>query len=354
MDKRPSSGTGGKAEVNTRRKSTGQGRKNRYYQGPPSDHFDGEVFFNPGGASPAKLRDIMRWRFMEKRAKWPSHAPSPFPQAKPQARLAPDALRITHIGHASMLIQSAGMNILTDPVWSERASPFRFAGPKRVNAPGVPFDDLPPIDIVLVSHNHYDHLDVRTLARLKHAHDPLVITPLGNDTIIRAGAPGMRVRTGDWGDEIRAADNLKICFEPVHHWSARGLNDRRMALWAGFVLKGPAGKIYHVGDTGFDGGRNYRAMRRKHGGFRLALLPFGAYEPRHFMKYHHQNPKEAVEGMELCGAKHVAGHHWGTFRLTDEPIDAPKAALHAALDEKGLSRQRFRPLHAGEVWDVPE
>jgi len=338
------------AEDGKRRKR----RRNPYYQGPSSDHFDGEVFFNPDGAPPGKLGDILRWRFVEKRPKWPSLAPSPFPPAKPEVRLSGNALRVTHVGHATMLIQAGDINILADPVWSERVSPLRFAGPKRVNPPGVPFDALPPIDIVLVSHNHYDHLDIATLARLKHAHDPLVITPLGNDTIIGRGVPSMRILTGDWGDRLEAGENLRIHFEPVHHWSARGLNDRRMALWAGFVIEGPAGKIYHVGDTGFHGGRHYREAAEKHDGFRLAILPFGAYEPRWFMKSQHQNPHEAVRGMELCKASHVAGHHWGTFQLTDEAIEAPKQALHAALDEQGIARERFRPMHPGEVWDVPE
>jgi L-ascorbate metabolism protein UlaG (beta-lactamase superfamily) len=346
-----------RARTNSTSKHGGEnrnGNRNPYYQGPPSDHFDGEVFFNPGGAPPGKLSRILRWRFMEKRPKWPSHAPSPFPPAEPEERLRPDALRVTHVGHATMLIQTGALNILTDPVWSERVSPLRFAGPKRVNAPGICFEALPPIDLVLVSHNHYDHLDISTLERLKTAHDPLVVTPLGNDTIIKRSVPHMRIAIGDWGDSVIVRETLQIHFEPVHHWSARGLNDRRMALWSGFVIEGPAGKIYHVGDTGFHGGRNYRDAAKKHGGFRLAILPFGAYEPRWFMKNQHQNPQEAVAGMGLCNAAHVAGHHWGTFHLTDEAIEAPKQELHAALDEKNLSRDRFKPMHPGEVWDVPE
>jgi L-ascorbate metabolism protein UlaG (beta-lactamase superfamily) len=325
---------------------------NRYYSGPVSDHFDGRIFFNPGGIPPRGLRDLLRWQFNGQRSKWPSEWPSPFPQAVPDAGVEGDDLRITMVGHATLLIQ-AGLNILTDPVWSDRASPFSFLGPKRVSVPGIRFEDLPPVDIVLLSHNHYDHLDMRTLARLKAAFDPLFVTPLGNDAILRHSLPGARIAAHDWGDVVGHGP-VAIHVEPVHHWSARGFGDRRMALWAGFVLETPGGRIYHVGDTGFHNGINYRAAAEKHGAFRLAILPFGAYEPRWFMKGQHQNPEEAVEGMLLCNAAHVAGHHWGTFQLTDEPIDEPREKLMAALAAKDIPPRRFRPMRAGEVWDVPQ
>ena len=149
------------------------------------------------------------------------------------------------------------------------------------------------------------------------------------------------------------ASGATVHFEPAHHWSARGMGDRRMALWTAFVVETAAGKIYHVGDTGFHDGINYRAVQAKHGGFRLAILPFGAYEPRWFMKPQHQDPHEAVAGMELCNAAYVAGHHWATFQLTDEPIDQPRDKLLAALDQAGVARERFRPMRAGETWDIP-
>lgn len=325
---------------------------NRYYRGPVSDHFDGRIFFNPGGVPPGRLRDLLRWQFSGQRSKWPASWPSPFPQAVPDQWIEGELLRVTMVGHATLLIQTAGLNILTDPVWSERASPFSFLGPRRVSPPGIRFEDLPPIDIVLLSHNHYDHMDIRTLSRLGSAFDPLIVTPIGNDTILKTGLPAARIAAHDWGETVEIGP-VVIHFEPVHHWSARGLADRRMALWAGFVLETPAGRIYHVGDTGFHDGINYRATARKYGGFRLALLPFGAYEPRWFMKGQHQNPEEAVEGMLLCNAAHVAGHHWATFQLTDEPIDEPLRKLEAALAEKGVAASRFRPMRAGEVWDVP-
>jgi L-ascorbate metabolism protein UlaG (beta-lactamase superfamily) len=267
-------------------------------------------------------------------------------------RVDGDRLVVTMVGHATLLIQTAGLNILTDPVWSARASPFAFAGPRRIAAPGVAFGDLPPIDLVLLSHNHYDHLDLATLARLKAEHDPTVITPLGNDSIVRATVPDMRISAHDWGETIQA-DSVTIHVEPAHHWSARGMRDRRMALWASFVIDAPGGGIYVVGDTGFHDGINYREAADRHGGFRLAVLPIGAYEPRWFMRAQHQDPDEAVRGMMLCGARHAVGHHWGIFRLTNEGADAPPAHLREALDRHGVARERFQALWPGQAWDVP-
>ncbi|NRP69333.1 L-ascorbate-6-phosphate lactonase UlaG [Ensifer psoraleae] len=326
---------------------------NPYYSGPVSDHFDGVRFFNPGGTAPRGFGDLLRWQLGGRRTRWPSHYVSPFRQARPDLNVDGDGLRVTMVGHATLLIQVGGLNILTDPVWSHRASPLTFAGPHRRNAPGILMDDLPPIDIVLVTHNHYDHLDLATLTALNAEHAPRIVTPLGNDTIIRRSVPNAEMSVVDWGDRVEVEDGIIIHAEPCHHWSARRSGDRRMALWAAFVIETTAGKIYHVGDTGFHDGINYRAARAKHGPFRLANLPFGSYEPRWFMASQHQNPEEAVMGMIACGAEHVAGHHWGTFRLTNEGIEEPLKALEAALEKGGIERTRFRALRPGEVFDVP-
>lgn len=324
---------------------------NPYYCGPVTDHFDGRRFFNPGGLPPANLTALLRWRLNGRQAKWPPAWPSPYAPARPASRGDGGDLRVIMVGHATLLIQAGGVNMLTDPVWSERASPFSFAGPKRANAPGIAFDDLPPIHAVLLTHNHYDHLDIATLKRLHADHDPLVMTPLGNDSVVRPVIPSMRFATGDWHQAVEAPGGLRVHFEPCHHWSARGFGDRRMALWSAFVIETPAGKVYHVGDTGFHDGINYRAAARKHGRFRLAILPIGAYEPRWFMERHHQNPDEAVRGFLLSGADHAVGHHWGTFQLTDEAIDEPAKALDAALTKHGVPPERFRALRPGERWD---
>ena len=326
---------------------------NRYYRGPRSDHFDGRCFFNPGGEPPRGLRDVMRWQFREKRVPWPKSFESPFPQARPERSVENGGLRVTMVGHATMLLQIRGLNILTDPVWSERASPVGFAGPKRVNPPGLEFCGLPPIDLVLLSHNHYDHMDIGSLKCLRGMHDPQIVTPLGNDALLHAADPRMHVTTLDWGQSANFGHGVRIHAAPAHHWSARGIKDRRMALWAAFVVETPDGNVYHVGDTGFHEGRNYKAAGEAFGGFRLAILPIGSYEPRWFMRHHHQTPEEAVEGMRLCRAKYAVGHHWGTFHLANEPIDEPPRLLAEALDRQGIEAERFRPLRPGEVWDVP-
>jgi L-ascorbate metabolism protein UlaG (beta-lactamase superfamily) len=262
------------------------------------------------------------------------------------------ALRVSYVGHASLLIQTAGLNILLDPVWSKRASPFRFIGPKRVNDPGVAFADLPPIDVVLVSHGHYDHLDLTTLSRLAAAHRPRVITPLGNDTIMRNHDPVVRAEAYDWNDRVDIGACVAATLVPTHHWSARNLSDRNMSLWASFVIETPGGRIYFVADSGYGEGRHFRSARERHGPFRLAILPIGAYEPRWFMRDQHMNPAESVQAFIDCGAELALGHHYGTFQLTDEPIDAPLVALAEALKAAGIPADRFCTLRPGEVWQL--
>ena len=206
----------------------------------------------------------MRWKFGGGRTRWPNPVVSLFPPARPDRHVDGDALRVTMVGHASLLIQVAGLNILTDPVWSERVSPFTFVGPKRVVEPGIRFDDLPPIDLVLVipqSLRPSRSRDAETAAR---EHAPHILTPLGNDTIIhRASIPTPGFRHGLGRSHRDHGRGDRSTAEPCHHWSARGTGDRRMALWAAFVITTPAGKIYHIGDTGFHDGVNYRGGRGK-------------------------------------------------------------------------------------------
>jgi L-ascorbate metabolism protein UlaG (beta-lactamase superfamily) len=327
----------------------------RYYHGPVSDHFDGERFYNPYGTSPRGRNALLRW-YVDRywrgtKAKWPAWAPSPYADRPPQ-RVEGAALRICFVGHASVLIQTAGLNLLLDPVWSMRASPFRHIGPKRVNDPGIAFADLPPIDVVLVSHGHYDHLDAATLSRLAAAHRPRVITPLGNDAIMRDHDRTIAAEACDWGDRVEIGAGVRVTFVPTQHWSARNLSDRNMSLWASFVIEAPAGRIYHVADSGYGDGRNFRAAREHHGPLRLAILPIGAYEPRWFMRDQHMNPAESVQAFIDCGAEHALGHHYGTFQLTDEAIDAPLNALAEALRVAGISEERFRISRPGQVWEL--
>ena len=327
----------------------------RYYQGPVSDHFDGERFFDAHSVPPRSRGDLLRWlvdrNFRASKAKWPAWAPSPCAD-RPPARVEGAAWRISYVGHASFLVQTAGLNMLLDPVWSTRASPFSFVGPKRVNDPGISFADLPPIDVVLVSHAHYDHLDLATLSRLAAAHRPRVVAPLGNDAIMRRHDPAIAAEAYDWDHRVEIGAGVKVTLVPTRHWSARSLSDRNMTLWASFVIEAPGGRIYFIADSGYGGGRHFRSARERHGPFRLAMLPIGAYEPRWFMRDQHMNPAESVQAFIDCGAELALGHHYGTFQLTDEAIDAPPAALADALGKAGIPPARFRTLRPGEVWHL--
>ena len=243
--------------------------------------------------------------------------------------------------------------MLTDPVWSDRTSPVRFAGPKRVTPPGIAFADLPPIDVVLLSHNHYDHLDIATLKRLHQRNSPLIATPLGNDAIVRAAIPSARVATGDWGARIELPHDAAAHVVPAHHWSARGIGDRRMALWGGFMLRTRSRLVYFAGDTGYGDGEIFRAMRQAYGAPDVALLPIGAYAPRWFMAAQHTDPDEAVRIMLDLEATCAIGIHWGGFPLTDEEREEPKALLLKSIEQRGISPDRFPAASAGEVFDYP-
>jgi L-ascorbate metabolism protein UlaG (beta-lactamase superfamily) len=324
--------------------------RNRYYDGPVSDHFDGVRFFNPGHpATDRSLRQILQWKLGDKPAIWPKSLPAR--QVRPDARV--DGLRITMVGHATLLIQAAGLNLLTDPVWSERTSPVGFAGPRRVAPPGIAFADLPPIHVVLLSHNHYDHLDMASLRRVQADHGALIVTPLGNDTIIRSAIPDARLAAGDWGSCIELPGGAQVDIVPAYHWSARGIADARMALWGGFILHTQVGKVYFAGDTGYGDGAIFRAMRARHGPVDVALLPIGAYAPRWFMAAQHTDPEEAVRIMLDLEASHAIGIHWGSFQLTDEPHDEPPALLRRALADRGIAEARFPAAAAGDVFDFP-
>ena len=261
-------------------------------------------------------------------------------------------MRLSFVGHASWLIQTSGLNILVDPVWSERVSPFSFAGPKRHNDPGIAFDALPRIDVVLVSHGHYDHLDVATLSKLQAKFAPRIVTPLGNDITMRSADAAIKAEGFDWHDRVELGNELAVTLVPTRHWSARGLYDRNKALWASFVLQTPAGKLYIVCDSGYGEGRHFRRVAEAHGPLRLAILPIGAYEPRWFMKDQHMNPSDAVMALADCGAQQALAHHHGTFQLTDEAIDAPATALGMALDEAKIPRERFVALKPGQVFEI--
>ena len=341
-----------------------------YYQGEPSGHFDGERFFNPDGASPLRRGTsfLTRWATASERAQWPDQVP--VTPTVPPRRVDGEAMRVTWIGHATVLVQTAGLNILTDPIWSERASPFSFVGPKRVRAPGVRFEDLPRIDLVLVSHNHYDHLDLATLRRLWERDRPAIVTSLGNDAILRnAGIESTALDWDQWltltdrgvdssmgmrcdPDAACPGDRARVFVNPNHHWSSRWFTDRNRALWTAFTIVTPEGRIFFAGDTGWGDGR-WVDEAAAAGPYRLAIIPIGAYEPRDFMKNSHVDPAEAVAMFERLRPGAALGIHWGTFQLTFEPIDEPRQRLEALKRAGGIAPERFRATEAGHSFEVP-
>ena len=324
-----------------------------YYRGPASDHFDGERFFNPGEKPSGDRRGFSFFRFLRfafglDRAPWPKSVP--VERTVPPPRAEGQEMRATWIGHATVLVQTQGLNILTDPVWSERASPFGFLGPKRVAEPGVAFDDLPRIDLVLLSHNHYDHLDLATLERLWRRDRPRIVTPLGNDTILRAR--GIEAIAKDWGERVSVRPGIDVIVERVHHWGSRWGADRNRALWGGLTVTLPGGHLFFAGDTGWGSGDWMQGIAA-HGPHRLALIPIGAYLPRELMRSSHVGPDEAVAIFHAIGAAHGLGIHWGTFQLSEEGHAAPADMLVAEAAAAGIESHRFRTIAPGAMWVVP-
>jgi L-ascorbate metabolism protein UlaG (beta-lactamase superfamily) len=308
---------------------------------PQSDHWNGERFFNPTRANGQPVTAVPRM-LVEPRQRWPSSVPVELAHPAP---LGDAAAAITFIGHSTFLIQTAAGNILTDPVYSERASPVTFAGPRRVREPAVHFDDLPPINLVLLSHNHYDHCDGRTLQAIEDRWHPLVVTPLENAPLL--GSFGMkRIEELDWWQPSTAAP-MPIVAAPAQHFSARTPFDRNRALWCSFLITAAARTIFFAGDSGY--APHFSDVRARLGAPDLALLPIGAYEPRWFMKDIHMNPEEAVRAHLDLGATLSVGMHFGTFQLTLEGIDDPVIALGTALEARGISPGTFRAPEFGET-----
>lgn len=285
--------------------------------------FDGSRFSNLSGTQPRGLGSLLRWMVTRQRAPWPDaveNDPAPKPVARVEA-----GVRVTFVGHATLLIQVDGLNILTDPHWSDNAGPVSWLGVKRVRPPAIPFDDLPPIDAVLVSHNHYDHLDRPTLERLAARFDPPVYTGLKVGEII----PSARVTEVDWWQSRPLGHGVRLTYVPAEHFSARGPFDRNRTLWGGFVLETSAGPIYFAGDTGAGG--HFALIRERFGPMTLAMIPIGAYQPRWFMSPVHLDPAEALEASRVLEAGVSLGIHFGTFRLAEDGFGAPERDLAEAL-----------------------
>jgi L-ascorbate metabolism protein UlaG (beta-lactamase superfamily) len=305
-----------------------------------SDHFDGRRFSNPTGPALQPVSAIPRM-LLERGIPWPARIDGVM--HRPPALDGATAV-LTFIGHSTFLIQTAAGNILTDPMYSQRAGPLNLIGPRRVRQPAVAFDDLPPIATILLSHNHYDHCDLRTLRRLATRFDPLVVTPVGNGPLVRS-AGIRRVEELDWWEDAASAP-IRITLTPAHHFSARTPFDRNRALWSGFAMMVGNTRIYFAGDTAY--APFFREVRRRLGPIDLSLIPIGAYEPRWFMSSVHMNPKEAVQAHLDLESRESIGMHFGTFQLTTEGIDEPVQALEEALRASNIPLSQFRTIPFGE------
>jgi len=313
-----------------------------FYHGPISTHFDGKKFFNPPPYATKNFLDILRWSFQNNKQKWPTHVEN---TAHPDLS-APkhDEIKTTFVNHATVLIQTEKLTLLTDPIWSKRASPFSWYGPRRVRKPGIAFHDLPKIDVVLISHNHYDHLDIPTLQKLEKAFHPVFLVPLGDQALLQRYGMTHIVELDWW--QTHHINQATITFLPTQHWSARWTNDKCATLWGSYGIEVANKKIYFAGDTGYS--KHFTEIKQQWGRPDLAFLPIGSYLPEWFMQENHMNPGEAVQAHQDLDAKKSIAIHFGTFQLSDEGIDKPVEDLQKALT-KTPTPSSFLILQVGET-----
>ena len=313
---------------------------------PISDHSDGKRFYNRDGSDKG-LSDISQflWQSLWNESAWPESL------SNPEASTIPDrvneGIRATYINHATVLIQVDGLNILTDPIWSERASPVTFAGPKRIRPPGIAISDLTEIDLVLISHNHYDHLDTATLRQLRQQQnkEPVIVSGLGNAALLRSLGYNQAIEL-DWSDST-SVEGTTVHFVECQHRSARGIFDQMRTLWGSFVIETSQGNIYFAGDTGYS--PHFKEQGERFGSFALSILPIGTYEPRWFMKDIHLNPEEAVQAHIDLNSEQSLGLHFGVFQLTREPVDQPVTDRDTALQANQIGTGRFWALEPGQA-----
>jgi L-ascorbate metabolism protein UlaG (beta-lactamase superfamily) len=316
------------------------------YHGPKSDHFDGKQFINPKGIKAKGLPDVFKWMRERKQGKWIERKDVK-PGPKPLPRYD-NGVRITFVNHSTFLIQVDGINILTDPVWSKRVSPFSFAGPKRMRPPGIAFNDLPKIDLILLSHNHYDHLDIATLKHIHDKYNPQFIVPLGVAAYLRKNNIDL-VRELDWWQTQVAGVSFTIESVPAQHFSGRGTLDRDRTLWCGYCIHGRHGNIYFAGDSGYNPDTFKEIGRRTKP--TLSIIPIGAFKPEWFMSPIHCSPDEAVMIHKDLNSPLSIASHFGTFPLADDGCDDPVEGLRAALKREGLSLTEFITLEEGVARD---
>jgi L-ascorbate metabolism protein UlaG (beta-lactamase superfamily) len=307
------------------------------------NHFDGRRFFNPHVPRGTGLRAVRRWQRTRQREPWPQHIEDA--TLPPPHRTAHDHIAATFIGHSTFLLQIGGICVLTDPIWSERCSPVSMAGPRRARRPGQRLDSLPDVDLLLVSHNHYDHMDLPTLREVQARWSPCVATGLGNARHLAKAGIRSAVEL-DWWQSTELA-GARVTYVPAQHFSSRGLHDRDRSLWGGFVIEAQGAVVYFAGDSGYC--PHFAEIGRRFPRIDLALLPIGAYEPRWFTRRNHVDPQEAVRAHLDLKPRRSLGMHFGTFQLTDEAIDAPVLALRRAQAEAGVAEADFDVLAFGET-----
>jgi L-ascorbate metabolism protein UlaG (beta-lactamase superfamily) len=316
------------------------------WHGPVTDHFDGKRFHSIDPIRTSFGDRVKRLATRHQRP-WRGFTDTP-PGEKPPERVGRGAMRVTFVNHATVLLQMDGVNVLTDPTWAKRSDPV--VGPRRRRPPGLRFEDLPPIDAVLVSHDHHDHMDLPTLRRLSAAFHPAVFVGLGNAAYLASkGVSGGRDL--DWWQSAEIAPGVRVTAVPARHTSQRGLFDRDRTLWCGFVVSGPGGAAYFAGDTGF--GAHFRLIHDRLPLLRLALLPIGGFVPEWYMHQQHMGPADAVHACDVLGAATCIPMHFGTFPISDDAEFEPVDGLRAALAEHPPPVPRFAILDNGQALDVP-
>ncbi|MGM9506431.1 MBL fold metallo-hydrolase [Larkinella sp. GY13] len=321
------------------------------YKGPVTDHFDGKQFHNYNGARAKGLMEALEWMLSGSDKKpWGAFRNEP-PGPRPPGRVGGSPVRVTFVNHSTVLLQFDSLNVLTDPVWYERTSPFQWVGPARNRPPGIRFEDIPKIDILLLSHNHWDHLDIETVQKLCRRDQPKVYCPLGVKAFLEEKGC-QNVTEMDWNDSLAYNDSTKIHCVPAQHFSGRGMFDRDATLWCGFLIDSQAaGKLYFVGDTGY--GPFFRKIGEQFGPIRLALIPIGAFRPTWFMSPIHCSPAEAVRIHDDIRSQQSVAIHYGTFPLADDGENEPVEELRKALTTRPELATRFWTLREGEGRLVP-
>jgi len=309
-----------------------------------SDHYNGRNFYNPGPKHKQNFFDFIKWITNRSARPWEC---KPVVQAPcPTPRVSDGKIVVTYVNHMTFLIQVDGFNILTDPVWSERVSPFSWIGPKRKSPVGLAMKDLPPIDVILLSHNHYDHLDIDSLRTLCKNHDPAIVTPLGNGRYLKS-LKSKKIKELDWWDQETPHEGLKITAVPARHFSGRGLFDRDKALWCGFVIEVGDRKIYFAGDTAW--GQHFNEIALRFPCIQVALLPAGAYLPFWFMSPIHLRPSQTIDAFVTLGAQKGIACHMGTFPMGDDSPQEAIEELKIAMSSCCVSQERFIIPHNGDT-----